>query len=76
MTCAADEFKCGQWEVCVPLRARCDGPADCPRAEDEAGCPCAPDAFRCADTALCLTAVSAAAPLPRCPAASRPVLPR
>lgn len=56
-TCSADQWQCGAWGVCVPAGSRCDGVADCPHAEDEAECACAPGAFRCATHPTCMDEV-------------------
>lgn len=34
--CLTNQFSCTGG--CVPLRALCDGPSDCPNAEDEKSC--------------------------------------
>ncbi|XP_049944498.1 vitellogenin receptor-like [Schistocerca serialis cubense] len=47
-TCSEAEFICWSRQgLCVPLAQRCDGKADCPKAEDERDCACAADEFEC-----------------------------
>lgn len=50
--CSREEYRCDDG-ACVPRGALCDGVAQCVAGEDERQCECAPDTFRCRDSAEC-----------------------
>ncbi|KAG7300568.1 hypothetical protein JYU34_014861 [Plutella xylostella] len=56
-TCGPQQFHCYLSDTCVAAAAACDGRASCPRGEDEAACPCAPGAVRCAVGGQCVPQV-------------------
>lgn len=58
--CSAAQFACAVSGACVARARVCDGAADCPHGEDEAGCLCAAGTFRCPASALCLDSVDTA----------------
>ncbi|XP_076828220.1 MAM and LDL-receptor class A domain-containing protein 1 [Brachyhypopomus gauderio] len=54
--CAAGQYRC-DGGLCQPALLRCDGVDDCPRADDERGCPvaqCNSDELVCEGTGICV----------------------
>ncbi|CAD0194467.1 unnamed protein product [Chrysodeixis includens] len=51
--CGADDFRCSN-NRCIESSRRCDSVYDCPDQEDERGCDCRPDEFRCQSDGYCI----------------------
>ncbi|KAH8419443.1 hypothetical protein KR009_000051, partial [Drosophila setifemur] len=57
ISCAEDQFQCtSNLNICLPLRGRCNGTAECPRGEDEANCGdmCGILEFQCRSGGQCI----------------------
>ncbi|KAH9644190.1 hypothetical protein HF086_008679, partial [Spodoptera exigua] len=52
-TCGDDDFHCRSG-ACIESSRRCDNIYDCPDHDDELGCDCRPDEFRCSTDGNCI----------------------